>query len=204
MAQRLVLDCDTGTVDAVAIMLAALGPAPKLDAVTTVDGNVEVQYATDNSLRVLDYIGCESVPVYEGAASPLARNDFPVPRAVLPSHNNNPAYLMSLDLPAATSAKRPEAAAAFLVRHFRAARANGQDVVLVAVGPLTNVALALKLDRAFASNLARLVIMGGGHMVPNETASAELYIWADPEAAAVVLESGIDEVVLPFTRLGER
>ncbi len=196
MPTRLVLDCDTGDDDAVAIMLAALHPDLELVAVTTVNGNVEVSYCTDNSLRVLDHIGRGVIPVYEGAASPLARDDFPIPRAVLPSHTDNPHYSKSLNLPAANTTKQSESAAEFLVRCFRQSYETEQELVLVAVGPLTNLALATKLDPGFCSHVKRLVIMGGGHEAGNETPSAEFNIWADPEAARVVLTSGIEEIVL--------
>ena len=78
MAKRkLILDVDTGTDDAVAVMLAALHPALDLIGCTTVNGNVEVQYCTDNTLRVLDHVGRKDIPVYEGLARPLVRPDFP-------------------------------------------------------------------------------------------------------------------------------
>ena len=80
MARKLILDVDTGTDDAVAVMLAALHPALDLIGCTTVNGNIPVRSCTDNTLRVLDHIGRGDIPVYEGAARPLARLDFPVPR----------------------------------------------------------------------------------------------------------------------------
>lgn len=193
MAQQLVLDVDTGTDDAVAIMLAALHPDLELLAVTTVNGNVPVRNCTENSLRTLDYIGRRQVPVYEGAAEPIARGDFPVPRAQRGISNVHGEYL---DIPPARSRKQAEIAADFLVRHFASPAGGGPKATLVATGPLTNVALALKLDPAFKENVKRLVIMGGGHEVPNVNASAEFNIWGDPEAAAVVLSSGIEEIVL--------
>jgi inosine-uridine nucleoside N-ribohydrolase len=193
MPTSLVLDCDTGTDDAVAIMVAALHPELALEAVTTVHGNVEVNYCTDNSLRVLDHIGRSSIPVYEGAASPIARLDHPTPRARWPESNVHGRHL---DLPEATSTKQDGSAAEFLVRHFARAASQGDDVTLVAVGPLTNVALAIKLDPMFASNVRRLVIMGGSHDVQTVTVSAEFNIWCDPEGAQVVMTSGIEEIVL--------
>ena len=81
MTRKVILDVDTGTDDAVAIMLAALHPEIELIGVTTVSGNVEVEYCTDNTLRVLDHIGKSDIPVYEGAAKPFVRADFPVPRS---------------------------------------------------------------------------------------------------------------------------
>src|SRR5215813_9420738 len=81
MAKRkLILDVDTGTDDAVAIMLAALHPDLDLIGCTTVNGNVEVEHCTDNTLRVLDHIRRSDIPVYEGMARPLMREDFPIPR----------------------------------------------------------------------------------------------------------------------------
>lgn len=192
MPTRLILDCDPGTDDAVAIMLAALHPDLDLVAVTTVNGNVPVRTCSDNALRVLDYIGRSSIPVYEGAASPLARADFPIPRAGEESAGHG----TQLDLPPAQSTKQDGFAALFLVHHVAQARAAGADTILVAVGPLTNVALAIKLDPAFSANVKRLVIMGGGHEIPNRTAAAESNMWRDPEAAHVVLTSGIQEIVL--------
>ena len=82
MARKLILDVDTGTDDAVAIMIAALHPALELIGVTTVNGNVVVEHCTDNSLRVLDFIGRGDIPVYEGLNRPLVRADFPIPRAI--------------------------------------------------------------------------------------------------------------------------
>jgi inosine-uridine nucleoside N-ribohydrolase len=152
-----------------------------------------VTNCTENSLRVLDYIGRSEVPVYEGAAQPLARRDFPLPRSQRGAHEVHGDYL---DIPPATTRKQAGAAADFLVQHFAEAARGGDPPVLVAVGPLSNLALALKLDPAFERNVKRLVIMGGGHDVGNVTASAESNIWRDPEAAKVVLSSEIDEIVL--------
>ena len=81
VAQKVILDVDTGTDDAVAIMFAALHPELELVGVTTVNGNVPVHHCTDNSLRVLDFIGRSDVPVYEGLARPLVRLDFPTPKS---------------------------------------------------------------------------------------------------------------------------
>lgn len=188
MTTAVVLDCDPGTDDAVAIMLAALHPDLDLVAITTVNGNVPVANCTDNALRSLACIGRHEIPVYEGAASPLARLDFPVPRT-----GAHPGHGERLDLPPAKAAKQPGIAAGFLVEHF--GEGTCEDV-LVAVGPLSNVALAVKLHPGFASGVRKLVIMGGGHVISNTTAAAESNIWRDPEAAKVVLSAGFAQVVL--------
>jgi purine nucleosidase/ribosylpyrimidine nucleosidase len=192
-AQRLVLDVDTGTDDAIAIMLAALHPNLDLVAVTTVNGNVPVDVATENSLRVLDYVGRGDIPVYSGCADPLARWDFPIPRNV---RGEIEMHGMYLDIPKAASRKQDLPAASFLVEHFARTAAAGDETVLVATGPLTNLALAMKLDPRFRRNVSRLIVMGGGHEIPSVNASAEFNFWVDPEAAHVVLSSGVGEITM--------
>ncbi len=187
---RLVLDVDTGTDDAVAIMLAALHPQLDLVACTVVNGNAPVAHCTDNTLRVLHHIGRTDVPVYQGAHTPLARPDLPTPR-----DPSKPKALhgLVLPLPAAGRAAEPVHAAPFLANHFAW---NGGDLTLVAVGPLTNLALAIGLDPQFPRHVRRLIIMGGGHEVANTTPSAEFNFWADPEAASVVLNAGFPDVMV--------
>ena len=192
MTIRLLLDVDTGTDDAVAIMLAALHPDLELAAITTVNGNVPVKNCTDNTLRTLDYIGKQSIPVYEGAPEPISRRDFPIPRS---ARGISQIHGEHLDIPEAVTAKADGIAALAILDEYRPGGSGG-ETVLVATGPLTNVALALKLDPSLAARIPKLVIMGGGHEVPNVTPSAEFNIWADPEGAAVVLGSGIAEIIL--------
>jgi inosine-uridine nucleoside N-ribohydrolase len=192
MTIRLLLDVDTGTDDAVAIMLAALHPDLELAAITTVNGNVPVKNCTDNTLRTLDYIGKQSIPVYEGAPEPISRRDFPIPRS---ARGISQIHGEHLDIPEAVTAKADGIGALAILDEYRPGGSGG-ETVLVATGPLTNVALALKLDPSLAARIPKLVIMGGGHEVPNVTPSAEFNIWADPEGAAVVLGSGIAEIIL--------
>ena len=190
MARKLILDCDTGTDDAVAIMLAALHPALELAAVTTVNGNVEVARCTDNSLRTLDWVGRGQIPVYEGLAKPIVHGDFPVPRAL----NCNPGvHMETLPLPEARHTKQTLSAPEFLTRAFRE---SPGEIVLVAVGPLSNLAAAIALDPAFARHTAELIIMGGAIDKSNVTPSAEFNIWADPQAAAVVLAADFPKITL--------
>ena len=190
MTRKLVLDCDTGTDDAVAIMLAALHPALGLLGVTTVNGNVEVARCTDNTLRTLDLIGRGDIPVYEGLARPIVRKDFPTPRAI---KRDPKVHLATLPFPEARSTKRPLPAPQYLVRTF--AESPG-EIVLVAVGPLSNLAAAIALDPSFPGNVAELVIMGGAIDKSNVTPSAEFNIWADPEASAVVLDAAFPKITL--------
>ena len=192
VAQKVILDVDTGTDDAVAIMFAALHPELDLVGVTTVNGNVPVRYCTDNSLRVLDFIGRSQVPVYEGLARPLVRLDFPTPK----SYGRDSAEDMhgtELPIPAPTSVKQDTGAVEFLVETLRA---TTEQITLVPVGPLSNIGAALAIDPRIADAVHRVVIMGGGHAFGNETASAEFNIWADPEAADMVFAAGFRDLTL--------
>lgn len=192
MTTKLIIDCDTGTDDAVAIMAAALHPALRLIGVTTVSGNVPLPNTTENSLRVLDHIGA-AVPVYAGAARPLVRADLPIPRATM--NAGNPAFQIAyLDLPPSQTPVQVKSASAFLIDTYLGDLDN--DAVLVAVGPLTNLAAALAAEPRLAARIPRLVIMGGAVAVGNVTARAEFNFWADPEAAAAVLNAGIRDVVI--------
>lgn len=190
MARKMILDCDTGTDDAVAIMMAALHPDIELLACTTVNGNVSAHHATDNSLRTLDFIGCPGIPVYEGSPRPIVRTDFPRPRS---QQNKGKIQGIELPLPPPTSKKQETGAVEFLVETYRQAT---EEIVLVPVGPLTNIAAALVLDPKFVERVPEVVIMGGSHAIGNITPSAEFNVWADPEAAAIVFAAGFRKVTL--------
>jgi inosine-uridine nucleoside N-ribohydrolase len=191
MARALILDVDTGTDDAVAIMLAALHPELRLLGCTTVNGNVRVEHCTDNTLRVLDHVGRSDVPVHEGLARPLVRSDFPRPQ----SEEDLAGKIHGTTLPVPPSARQKSATGGveFLIETYRQAT---EAVTLVAVGPLSNVAAAVALDPHFPRRVPELVIMGGAHALGNVTPSAEFNIWADPEAAASVFAAGFERMTL--------
>ena len=159
---RLVLDVDTGTDDAIAIMLAALDPRLELLAVATVAGNASIDHTTENSLRVLQHIGAD-VPVHRGAPGPL------LPSTAVRDHPDAGQKIHGgyLDLPEARTTARDTPAARLHVETF-----DGSEITLVATGPLTNVATALRLDPGLAERIPRLVLMGGGHIRANATAAA--------------------------------
>jgi inosine-uridine nucleoside N-ribohydrolase len=187
---RLILDVDTGTDDAIAIMLAALDPRLDLVAVTTVAGNASVEHTTENTLRVLDHVGVEA-PVYGGAGGAM------IPSTAVRDQADRSRKIHGdyLDLPEARSRAAATSASEFLVSAFD----GDSDTVLVPTGPLTNVATALLLDPGLAQRIPRLVLMGGSHARANVTSQAEFNIWADPEAARIVLRSGIrDLTVVPL------
>jgi inosine-uridine nucleoside N-ribohydrolase len=190
--RKVILDVDTGTDDAVAIMFAALHPDLELVAVTTVNGNVPVENTTDNTLRVLDYVGHSSVPVYRGLERPLVRHDFPGTKDY-GSGSSEDMHGRELPIPPPTSRAQETGAVEFLVETLRA---TTEPITLVPVGPLSNVAAALAIDPRIAEAVHEVVIMGGGHHVGNTTPSAEFNIWADPEAADMVLTAGFERLTL--------
>ena len=190
MPQKLILDVDTGTDDAVALMLAALHPELELVAATTVNGNVPVDYCTENSLRVFDHIGVR-VPVYEGADRPIERADFPIPRADIQS--SNAVHGGYLDIPPSTSSKESAGAVEFLIETYLA---TTDEIILVPVGPLSNVATALRREPRLKDRIPELMIMGGANRYGNVTPRAEFNVWADPEAARVVVNSGVRQITM--------
>lgn len=190
MRKKLILDVDTGTDDAVAIMLAGLHPDLELVAVTVVNGNVSVENCTDNTLRTLDWIHRSDIPVYEGLKHPIVREDFPTPRA---TKRDPKVHMAVLPLPPATSSKQALSAPVFLTQAF--AEQPG-EITLVAVGPLSNLAAAIAIDPKFPENCAELIIMGGAVNKSNITPSAEFNIWADPEAAAQVFRAPFRKITL--------
>src|SRR3954453_12962765 len=128
MPTKLILDVDTGTDDAVALMLAALHPDLELIGATTVNGNVPVEYGTENSLRGFDHIGI-AVPVYEGVSHPIARDDFPIARRAIKS--TGAVHRGSLSIPRSRSSNQATAALESPVETYRAA---SEPIILVPVG----------------------------------------------------------------------
>ena len=189
MRRKLIIDCDTGSDDAVAIMLAALHPQLQLIGVTTVNGNVPVENCTDNSLRVLDFIGRGDIPVYEGLNRPIARSDFPIPRAIKKSTG---IHSKELAIPAPKTKKQQKAAVEYLIETYRAAT---EEIALVPVGPLSNIAACIAVDPKFVERVPEIVIMGGAHHHGNVTPSAEFNVWADPDASASVFAAGWRKLV---------
>jgi inosine-uridine nucleoside N-ribohydrolase len=187
--RKLILDVDTGTDDAVAIMLAALRHDLKLIACTTVNGNCALEHTTDNTLRTLDHIGRGDIPVYAGLSRPIARLDFPTPRG----ERDPGVHFVEMPLAKARSKVQATDAVEFLIETYRNAT---DEISLVPVGPLSNLASALALFPKLVEFVPEVIIMGGGHGVANVTPAAEFNFWADPEAAALVLAAGFRNLTL--------
>ena len=185
MTIPMVIDCDPGHDDAMAILLALASPEVELRGITTVGGNQTLDKTTRNALKVLELTGRTDVPVAAGAAAPLRRE------LRTAAHVHGESGLDGPDLP--EPATRPVAAEAadFLAELIE------PGVVLVPTGPLTNVALLLERHPDVRDRLERIVWMGGAIGEGNTTPAAEFNALVDPEAAAAVFASGI-----PVTMVG--
>ncbi|TDC75578.1 nucleoside hydrolase [Streptomyces hainanensis] len=192
MTRKTILDVDTGTDDAVSIMFAALHPDIDLLAVTTVHGNAPVASTTDNTLRVLDWIGASTVPVFGGLSRPIVRLDFPAARHFDTDSADDP-HGTTLSIPPARTRARETGAVEYLLHTLRT---TTEQLTLVATAPLSNIAAALAIDPSIVEAVEEIVIMGGGHTVANVTASAEFNTWADPEAAQMVFSAGFERLTL--------
>jgi purine nucleosidase/ribosylpyrimidine nucleosidase len=190
--RKLILDVDTGTDDAVAIMLAALHPELDLVGVTTVNGNAPVERTTDNTLRVLDHIGRPDIPVHPGLHRPLVRLGFPEPERHARDGGED-SHGTELPLPAPRGTASDVGAVEYLVETYRA---TTEEITLVPVAPLSNIAAALAVEPRMVEAVPEVVVMGGGHAVGGATPSAEFNIWADPEAAAMVFAAGFRRITL--------
>ena len=180
-APKLLIDCDPGLDDALALMLAQA--AGDIVGVTTVSGNAPLAAVTENALALLDLLEVRA-PVHAGAAGPLVMPaDGRAPDA---THVHGPTGLGEVVLPAHDRAVASDDAVGFLLESAR----RHSDLNLIAMGPLTNVARAIEADATFAGRLACLSVMGGSTAGGNVTATAEFNIWADPEAADRVFRSG--------------
>ncbi len=177
--RRIVIDCDPGIDDAQAIMMAHCHPDIKIEAITTVSGNVGVEHTAANALKILDILDAEPVPVYAGAASGL------VTEGQNASYVHGEDGLGGVDIPESKRKLEEKPAALALID---LAKENPGELELIAIGPLTNLALALRLDPELPSRYKKLVIMGGAHFAQGNTPnySAEFNLFADPDAAAVV------------------
>ena len=188
--RRMIIDTDTAADDSFAILVGLLHPEAKLEAITIVAGNVDFDQQIENALITIEAAGRSGeVPVFPGARIPMMRtwrganahgdgkgnHDFPKPK------------------------QRPESerAANALVRIVND---NPGEIDIVAIGPLTNIATAIMLDRDFPSKVRELRIMGGcDNSVGNVTAAAEYNFYVDPEAADIVLRAGFDTTIVTWT-----
>ena len=180
-----VIDCDPGHDDAIALLLALASPEIELLGVTTVHGNQTLEKTTTNALRVLELAGRADIPVAAGAERPLVRD------LIVASHVHGESGLDGPALPPASHRPIGQDAVDFTIEQLVS---SPRPVTLIPTGPLTNIARVL--EATGGENVERIVFMGGSIAEGNMTPAAEFNIWADPEAAARVLASGLDVTMI--------
>jgi inosine-uridine nucleoside N-ribohydrolase len=177
--RKILIDTDPGIDDAMAIFYALASPELEVVGLTTVFGNAETSVCTDNALKLLEIAGRTDIPVARGVDEPLV---MPYRGAVAFVHGSDGQG--EVFLPPPTTSALPIDAAHFMIRM---AQESPGEITLVALGPLTNVAIAMKIDPEFSSRLAGIVLMGGNAFCGgNASPSAEANILNDPEAADIV------------------
>ena len=181
MPRKIILDCDPGHDDAMAILLAHGSPDVELVAITTVAGNQTLPKVTRNALRMCTVAGITDVPVAAGCALPLVRPQIVAPEIHGESGLDGP------DLPEPTVELDPRHAVDLIIETVMAAEPG--EITLVPVGPLTNIAMAIRREPAIVERVREVSLMGGAYTRGNTTPAAEFNILADPEAAAAVFDA---------------
>jgi inosine-uridine nucleoside N-ribohydrolase len=179
---RIILDTDPGLDDALALFLALASPEVQLEAITTVSGNVHVDLTTRNALALLELTGRTAIPVARGCDRPIAR------QPVIADYVHGQNGLGGVALPEPQLQPVKQHAVDLIIEKVMAAP---RAITLVPIGPLTNIAIALRKEPRIAEYVREVVIMGGALRVPgNVTPEAEFNIYADPHAAHIVFHAG--------------
>ena len=198
--RKIILDVDTGTDDAIAIMCAIQSAELEVVGICTVNGNRGISYTTENTLRLLEYLGREEIPVYKGACLPMV-STLPAWRRPEVPYGGKPFRAMEihgdyLELPPSKNKKAEEIdAVSWYIKTLTTAK---EKLTIVPVGPLTNLALALRVRPEIVDNIEEIVIMGAAYAHGNKTAAAEFNWWCDPEAAKIVMDCGAKITVIPL------
>ncbi len=179
---RIIIDCDPGHDDMAAILLAASHPAIRIEAITTVCGNASLENTTRNVLRIVEAFGLD-VPVHAGAVLPLLH------RYEFPAAFHGPSGMDSAGVELPQTDRKADAVGA-VEAIIAKVDANPDEITLVVIGPMTNIALALALRPDLAQKIKQIVFMGGSATEGNVTPAAEFNTWADAEAARIVFRSG--------------
>lgn len=188
--KRIIIDTDPGVDDALTILLALASPEIQLEALTTTQGNVTVEKGTRNALAVLELLNATHIPVARGTSLPL------VGPLRASDHVHGKSGLGNARLPEPKNKPVPHHAIDYLIERFLA---EPGELSLFAIGPLTNVALAIRKEPRFAGVIKEMVIMGGSiREGGNITPQAEFNIYADPHAAHIVFHSGIPITLIPL------
>ncbi|XP_021908820.1 uridine nucleosidase 1 [Carica papaya] len=187
--EKLIIDTDPGIDDSMAILMAFQTPELEVVGLTTIFGNVTSEDATRNALLLCEIAGCPGIPVAEGSPEPLKGGK---PRVADFVHGSD--GMGEIFLPPPKLRKSEKSASEFLVDMVSA---HPGEISILALGPLTNLALAIKRDSSFASKVKKIVVLGGSFFASgNVNPAAEANIYGDPEAADIVFTSGANIVVV--------
>lgn len=194
--ERIIIDCDPGVDDAVAILLAFASPGEiEVVGITTVAGNVPLDSTTRNALRICRLAGRTDIPVYAGCERAM----FPALRPHASVHGGD--GLGDIGLAEATHGTMPEHAVDFIIRTVN--QFPG-EITLCPIGPMTNIAVALLKEPGIAPKIKKIVFMGGAAFCPgNTTPAAEFNIWFDPHAAQIMLNAGVPLVMIGLDVTGK-
>lgn len=179
--RKIILDCDPGHDDAVAIMMAANHPSLELLGITVVAGNQTLEKTTRNALHVCQHLGLD-VPVYAGCGIPMVRQ-----RQIIADDIHGETGLDGPVFEPLTRKAEDKHAVQFIIDTLMA---SDGDITLVPTGPLTNIAMAMRMEPRIVDKIREIVLMGGAYQLGNVTPAAEFNICADAEAAYVVFTSG--------------
>ena len=184
---KIILDCDPGHDDAIALLLALASPEVELLGVTTVHGNQTLEKTTINALKLLEFVDRTDIPVAAGASVPFSREPY------IAEYVHGKSGMDGPTLPEPKTKPVARHAVDFIAETLLA---SGEPVTIVPTGPLTNIALFLAMHPDAAQKVDRVVLMGGAYGEGNVTPAAEFNIWVDPEAAARVFQSGLDVTMI--------
>ena len=189
-SKRIIIDTDPGVDDAFTFLLALASPEIKLEALTTTQGNVTIEKATRNALSVLELGGASHIPVAKGSVLPLVQ---PLRAS---AHVHGESGIGNAELPEPKATPVSEHAVDYLIERVLA---EPQEISLFPIGPMTNIAMAIRKEPKFAQAVKELVIMGGAIKEGgNITPLAEFNIYVDPHAAYIVFHSGIPITLIPL------
>ncbi|NLL92473.1 MAG: nucleoside hydrolase [Ruminococcaceae bacterium] len=199
---KIILDVDTGTDDAMAIITAVCGLGDRLMAITVTHGNLPLKFTLENTLRVVELMGGK-VPVYAGMPDPMVQKMSPGrtenqrKQKYRQEHDGKQLAVHDdyLNLPKATIKAEKQHAVSFLVETLRETE---EKITIVAVGPASNVGMALRMDPSIAKNIKQIIVMGGGHEAVNITSAAEANFFWDPEAAQIMIKADCPVVIFPL------
>ena len=201
--RKVIMDVDTGSDDALAIMAALFSVQLQLQAICCVSGSRPVEAAMDNTLRLLHLLGREDVPVYRGVSAAMVKGVYrdrldPRDPAYRPRYPQTERVRFHIDfdyLEEAGTKEQDISAVEFYLQYLRRCE---EKVTIVATGPLTNLAMVFRIAPELVGKVEEIVIMGGGVRLSNVSVSAEANIWRDPEAAGCLLASGADLLFVPL------